>query len=274
LPSLLNSCIKIGYRTFRTLLTIFLGKRGMEEYFKKYDPVTKVGNIITRVVIRNRPHKANGIKAIPRRNTDDYFLLFVDREKEIKEHLKFVKGDVFVDVGANVGYYTLKAATDYGNDITVIAIEAHPETFKALCRNIACNNFSNIIAINKAVSNKKDILSLYESIDKNGSVISGRSSIFFDHTRNRSYEVPCDTLDDILVENDVHKPSVLKMDIEGAEVVALSGATKTLKELRKIIVEVHGTNLEKVTQIIQGHGFDTKIVSTTGESYVVGTRAN
>jgi hypothetical protein len=62
-------------------------------------------------------------------------------------------------------------------------------------------------------------------------------------------EIECDTLDNILGEQRV---DVMKIDIEGAEVSTLKGATRTLKKLRKIIVEVHGaSNSDKVMQILE-----------------------
>jgi hypothetical protein len=63
------------------------------------------------------------------------------------------------------------------------------------------------------------------------------------------------------------------MDIEGAEVLALRGATNTLKQLRKIIVEVHVDNFDKVKQILEGHGFNLEIISKIGRmTYIIGSK--
>ena len=63
------------------------------------------------------------------------------------------ENETFVDVGANIGSYSLRVANDNKNKgVEVVAIEAHPENFKALRRNIQINNFRNVKTINKAAS--------------------------------------------------------------------------------------------------------------------------
>jgi hypothetical protein len=83
--------------------------------------------------------------------------------------------------------------------------------------------------------------------------------------------VECDTLDNILGEQRV---DVMKIDVEGAEVSALKGATRTLKNLRKIIVEVHGaSNSDKVMQILEDtHNFRSEIIETRIMNHIVGSR--
>ena len=63
------------------------------------------------------------------------------------------ENEIFVDVGANIGSYSLRIANYCKNK--GVAIEAHPENFMALRRNIQINNFTNVKTINKAVSDHK-----------------------------------------------------------------------------------------------------------------------
>jgi FkbM family methyltransferase len=73
-------------------------------------------------------------------------MLFISREQEVKRHLVMRENETFVDVGANVGSYSLMVLKEYKDRaVKVIAIEAHPENYKALLRNIRCNNFENVI---------------------------------------------------------------------------------------------------------------------------------
>ncbi|HEY6883770.1 MAG TPA: FkbM family methyltransferase, partial [Nitrososphaeraceae archaeon] len=67
--------------------------------------------------------------------------------------------------------------------------------------------------------------------------------------------------------------NVMKIDIEGAEVLALKGATNTLKRLRKIIVEIHGDNFDKVKQILENYTFKLEVIRATGHmTYITGSK--
>jgi FkbM family methyltransferase len=209
-------------------------------------------------LLLERPISSNGIKAIPRKKTADFDLLFKKREIELQPHLIMRRGETFIDLGANVGYYTLKAATDYNNHIEIISIEANPSNYKALCRNISCNSFTKVIALNKAVSDRKGIVKLYGHVTSSNRLLTDDFSISAEYDNQSSIQVESDTLDNILKENNIKKADVLKMDIEGAEVLALKGATETLKKLRKIIVEIHGNTIEEVKSILLNNKFNVQ----------------
>jgi FkbM family methyltransferase len=223
----------------------------------------------------------NGVKAIPRRRTRDFQMLFVPREKEVKRYLVMEENETFVDVGANVGSYSLLVANEYESKaVKVIAIEAHPGNYKALCRNIQCNKFENlIIPINKVVSDHKGVVALYERSHDGTRVDSEMFSVCNDqligasnilHPGGNSLEIECDTLDNILLK---YRVDVIKMDVEGAEVLALKGATKTLEGIRKIVVEIHGDKSENVKQILRNQGFKLKSINEQGQmSYITGSK--
>jgi FkbM family methyltransferase len=223
----------------------------------------------------------NGVKAIPRRRTRDFQMLFVPREQEVKRYLVMEENETFVDVGANVGSYSLMVANEYkGKAVKVIAIEAHPGNYEALCRNIRCNKFENlIIPINKVVSDHKGVVALYERSHDGTRVDSEMFSVCNDqlidasnilHPGGNSLEIECDTLDNILLN---YRVDVIKMDVEGAEVLALKGATKTLEVIRKIVVEIHGDKSENVNQILRNHGFKLESINEQGQmSYITGSK--
>jgi len=223
----------------------------------------------------------DGIKAIPRPKTRDFQMLFISREQEVKRHLAMEENETFLDVGANVGAYSLMIANEYKDKgVKVIAIEAHPENFKALCRNIECNKFENIIlAINKVISDYKGSIDLYDRSHDGTRVDSEMYSICSDqrigayntlHPGGKSLRVECNTLDNIL---DTEKVDVIKMDVEGAEVLALKAAPKTLGRIRKIVVEIHGDNSEEVERLLRTHGFNLEIINEAGQmSYIAGCK--
>ncbi len=223
----------------------------------------------------------SGVKAIPRQKTRDSQMLFISREQEVKRHLVMEENETFVDVGANVGSYSLMVANQYKDrGVKVIAIEAHPENYKALRRNIECNKFENvIIPINKVVSDYKGLVDLYERSHDGTRVDSEMYSVCSDqridaynvlHPSGKSLQLECDTLDNIL---DTEKVDVIKMDIEGAEVLALKAATKTLERIRKIVVEIHGDKSEDVKQVLITHGFEVESINEKGQtSYITGSK--
>ena len=84
-------------------------------------------------------------------------------------------------------------------------------------------------------------------------------------------EVSCDTLDNVLkfIDKTIY---VIKIDIEGEEVNALLGASNTLKNTRKIIVEIHNDdNLPKVEQILLSNQFHIEIIKSH-LTFLIGTK--
>jgi FkbM family methyltransferase len=271
--SLLLIYAKYRYISYRLLLRIRLGKKRRDEFLqhKRIAVIDFLPDFLPA-----RPYRFNGIKAIPRRGTHDFYMLFIPREADVKPHFKMYPDETFVDVGAGVGSYTLMIAEEYKTKaVRVIAIEAYPENFKALCRNVECNNFKYVKTVNKAVSDSKGVITMYRQNDTHRTRAGQYTSILntLDVSSNgAACEVECDTLDDI-IGND--KVDLMKVDIEGAEVLALKGATNTLKRLRKIIVEVHGDNFEKVRRILEIHEFKLEFITRTESGnmpYIIGSK--
>jgi FkbM family methyltransferase len=260
------------YIAHRLFLRIRMGKKKRDEFLR--------GSGLSEIdFLPERPYSINKINALPRKGTDDFYMFYIPREKELLLHLIMHRGETFVDVGANVGYYSLKIAKEYSSKgVTIVAIEAHPGNYNALSKNIELNDFKCITAINKAVSDHKGIVTLYDRVDTRNRIRSemySLSNAFF-HESNvarpegGSLEIECDTLDNILGEQRV---DVMKIDIEGAEVSALEGATHILKKLRKIIVEVHGANFDKVMQILDAtHNFKCETIETRIMKYIIGSK--
>lgn len=231
----------------------------------------------------------DGISAVPRRNSDDFYVLFIAPttvEREVRSLIDLRDNETFLDVGANVGNYTLRVAHDYKDKkVNIIAIEAHPETYRALCRNIDCNNFKNVKTICKAVTDHKGSVTMFDQIDIKSSKprYHFRYSSIFKRVIQKprinllnlrgtgSYEIDCDTLDNIIGE---HNVDVMKMDIEGSEISALAGANDTLKRLRKVIVEVHASeDLQQVKKVLEDHDFKSELViAASFPKHIIGSK--
>ena len=140
--------------------------------------------------------------------------------------------DLFVDIGANVGSYTMLAAAHVG--AATISFEPVPATFQHLIRNVALNQIQNrVTAFNIALGSSKGELNFTSSLDTVNHVATP--------TDSGSISVPVDTLDEILALKPA--PSLLKIDVEGFETEVMKGATKTLSrsELKAIIIELNGS---------------------------------
>lgn len=144
-------------------------------------------------------------------------------------------GDTVIDVGANIGYYTLLAAKIVGNKGIVYAFEPDPNNYKLLNANIELNGYSNVVSIQKAVSDKNDVVELY--LNDND---VGAHTIYKPSKSKKSVKVVSVIIDDYFKGKE-YPVNIVKMDIEGAEMAALSGMKNIIKANPdiKIFVEFH-----------------------------------
>ena len=144
------------------------------------------------------------------------------------------KEDFFVDIGANIGSYTVLAGGHIG--AKTFSFEPLPLTFSHLERNIAINQMrKNVTAFNVALGSEKGSINFTKSFDTmNHVAVEGEPD---------SISVPVDTLDNILLNQEV--PLLMKIDVEGFETEVIKGASNTLKQpgLKAIIIELNGSGL-------------------------------
>jgi FkbM family methyltransferase len=141
-----------------------------------------------------------------------------------------------VDVGANIGWYTLLCARLVGPSGHVYAFEAAPSTEELLRKNVSANGYRNVTSINRAVSDKEGRELFF--IDDYSS--GGSSLLMKDHGKN-SIEVETVSLDEFFREKGWPQVDLVKIDIEGVEKLALEGM-RELSERNpqlKLIVEVN-----------------------------------
>jgi FkbM family methyltransferase len=140
-------------------------------------------------------------------------------------------GMVVLDIGAYLGYYALLASRRVGAHGKVYAFEADPRSYRFLLHNIQLNKCTrNVLAIAKAVSDQIEVRPFLLS--------SGdftRSSLWEKHRDERSLDVDCTTVDEIVGGQPVH---VIKIDIEGGELHALKGMERTLRRSDSVIMFV------------------------------------
>ncbi|MFT3738806.1 MAG: FkbM family methyltransferase [Breznakibacter sp.] len=163
------------------------------------------------------------------------------------------KDDMFVDVGANVGVYSILASGVAG--ARSIAIEPSDETAKILKRNIAINNLDGAVThVQCVVGDHRGNISFTKGLEATNRVTREE-----DETRN-SELLEEDTLDNLLKSS---TPSLIKIDVEGYELNVLKGARNTLQKpgLKILLIETNGLatkyrlNESDIFAILSEHGF-------------------
>ncbi len=167
------------------------------------------------------------------------------------------KGDTVVDIGAHIGYYTIIAAKIVGPKGRVYAFEPNPNNFKLLSKTIATNQYSNVILVKKAVSDKTGKIKLYINTQN-----TGDHRVFNSHDDRKSITIETVKLDDFFSKNE--KIDLIKMDIQGSEHNTLKGGRKLLTtnknisiitELEPELLKLNNTSAKKFLDLLGKLGF-------------------
>ncbi len=163
---------------------------------------------------------------------------------------RFLKpGQVFIDGGANFGIYTAAASQIVGNDGVVLSFEPSVESFPVLERNVQLNQFDNVNLFNLALSSQEGTAPLYH-IDNAPNSYSLNSDSRSDTTFE---EVSTETLDGILLRENISKVDFIKLDVEGAEEEVLKGANSLLLQSKpKVLFEMGSRNSSNIEGDPQG----------------------
>ncbi len=149
----------------------------------------------------------------------------------IRKYFKKFKGGVFIDVGANIGKYTVMISNQINSRGKIISIEPHPGNFQLLKKNIEINDCKNVIPLNLACWDKKDLIKLFSH--ENHPLLASAIK-----QSTKYIEVDAEPLDDILDKLNIKNVDFIKLDVEGAEEKVLNGMKKILKAGKtKIIFE-------------------------------------
>lgn len=130
------------------------------------------------------------------------------------------KARTLVDIGANVGIYSLLARRRMAADARIVAFEPDPRTVRKLRQNLDFNTADNVTVINAAVGSRDEVLTLYSALPNN----VGRNTLQKGVTEGRdapSVQVQVRPLLDVLNEQGVEQIDVMKIDVEAFEAEAL-----------------------------------------------------
>jgi FkbM family methyltransferase len=162
------------------------------------------------------------------------------------------RGDVFYDVGANLGFFALLGARMVGEAGKVYAFEAAPDNAEAIRTNAEINALTNVEVIAKAVAARAGTGRLQVVDDQSWSKLEDYGEHPF---TERVIEVELVAIDELLTAGELRPPALVKIDVEGAELAVLEGMRETIERHRPaIICELHGTHAEFVS-FMSGCGY-------------------
>ena len=179
------------------------------------------------------------------------------------------EGDFIIDLGAGTGEDTYVLSKAVGPLGSVLAIEAHPKTYNVLSLFIKLNEIKNIQAENLAASDTNGTLWISSLPDEDWQC----NSIMLDKKSENGMKIKTLRLDDIPVLKNKTKIDFMKINIEGAEVLALNGAHQTLAKTKSICVCCHdflGSNTQTkndVCSILNSAGFTLSFTSPDSPPY-------
>lgn len=143
-------------------------------------------------------------------------------EREIRKVFKDFKEGIFVDIGANIGKYTVMIGNQLKGNGKIISIEPHPNNFEILKKNVEVNKCENVTLVNAACWNTKSTLKLFDHEAHPLLASAVKESKNF-------ITVDSEPLDDILDRLGVKNVDLVKIDVEGAESKVLEGMKNLLK---------------------------------------------
>ncbi|MEN2993036.1 MAG: FkbM family methyltransferase [Bacteroidia bacterium] len=204
---------------------------------------------------------------------------FFHREHFLEESdLRFVarflqEGDLFIDIGAHHGIYSLLAALCVKPSGKVISFEPSPRERARLLRNIAVNNLEEIIHVEPyALADKKGEATLFLAPYYESGMNSLRPPNVTTFSHSTPITVQTHTLDDYVREHSIQSIRLIKMDAEGAELSILRGSINVVTRIRPVwLIEVAtqrtlpwGYAAEEVIRFLETHGYQWYITQKEG----------
>ena len=196
---------------------------------------------------------------------NDYIKNYAGEENLIKLIISKLKEDDIVwDVGANIGFHSIliaKTCTD--KNVKVFSFEPEKKTFELLTKNIRLNELNNVNALNLALGEDNYSREMYSSDTPNFGAHSFVQRNDY-KVKRKGKQVEVVSGDNLIDKKKISVPTVIKIDVEGSEILVLKGLKQTLQNesLRLIFLEGHinllpkfNSSIDEVLEIIRANGF-------------------
>jgi FkbM family methyltransferase len=178
-------------------------------------------------------------------------------------HQLLQPGDIFVDVGANIGVHVTDAARIVGAHGHVVAVEPNTENCRLLLLTAEKNNLHNITLIPSALSDSGEWAWFSTHIGSNGGLMASENATI---ANGFGFIVPIRRLDDVAPS----KTKLIKVDVEGAEISVLRSGLETLHRDRPLIImefscemvrRVSGVEPRSALEWIEGLGYEIAVIN-------------
>jgi FkbM family methyltransferase len=282
--------LNLPYLGLRLLFRLLLGRRRRNKIrflrkFRVESPSYLLIAGLYKLLNRNKDDDAHLLKIHVPRYHYQYFCriekgdFLPGHEDHILARFAPKEGNTVIDIGAHIGRYTITSSKQVGDSGKVVAIEADPDNFQLLKRNVTLNNLTNVLPLNYAVFSTRTRMKLYEQ-----SASAKYNSVMLSRTRQteKYAEVDADTLDNLLELNGINQVNWIKIDVEGAEFEVLKGATKTLSnENISLLIEIHNVedprHYDNIVDFLRHHNYEIAFeyrYDYGGESHVIFRKKN
>jgi FkbM family methyltransferase len=181
------------------------------------------------------------------------------------------RGQTFVDVGANIGLYSLAAAQLVGGGGRILAFEPSLRECALLQRNVDRNSLSQVSVDTRALGDADNSEAILHLADEQHGGQNTFGAVVYKNVRVVGDAiVQMTTLDQAIVESRVDRVDVVKIDVEGAEFSVLLGASELLSKLRPVLM----LELQDESLVAQGSGADAVVGLLSGFDYRMYRYAN
>lgn len=219
-----------------------------------------INRLFKALGIRFKTVRIEGLNVTVRRLTQDeeFVANVLVGDDYIREGFDINVSDVVIDIGGNIGTFSLRAARA-AKDGRVLCFEPNSENYSLLRKNISRNGFENIMPFQMAIAGQPGTVRLFAGGDTGLHSTSASRGV----DESAFEDVPCITLEQVFEENQIRKCNYLKIDCEGAEYEILYNTPcDVLSRVDKIVMEYHSTGHEEkraqgdeLVRFLQGHGF-------------------
>lgn len=201
--------------------------------------IRRVSKCLIRLIPLNKKMYPLPIYALDISSVDAFYEIFIDQVYE--KYYKVESGDIIIDIGANVGIFTIKMAKQVGQNGIVIAIEPEPNNLSVLKLNTL--PYKNVRIIPQAAGDTSGRIDLLIGIHSGSHTLKIEDE---DKINKKIIEVPIDSLDNIIDNLNLNRIDFVKIDVEGWELAVLKGAEKILNMIKHIAIASYHYSSENI----------------------------